>query len=84
MCHIIGITPEAKTMAQAFGNDIIRTEITITDNDARASKEILNQFSREKIDYISLGCPHYHIDELRLIADYLKGKKVQSETIVHL
>lgn len=30
------------------------------------------------VDYVSIGCPHLALDELKTIADYLRGKKVHS------
>jgi predicted aconitase len=84
MCHIIGVTPEAMTVDQAFSGKMTHEQIEITADDITASKAKLNQFGREKIDYISLGCPHYHIDELRIIADYLEEKRIHPDTIVHL
>jgi len=31
-----------------------------------------------EIDFVSLGCPHYDIDEIKEVANYLEGKKIAS------
>jgi predicted aconitase len=46
--------------------------------------EALNGHPRQKIDYITLGCPHYHIDEIRRIAEFMDGRRVSPDTLVHL
>jgi predicted aconitase len=84
MCHIVGITPEAPTLETAVATRMSPNHITITTSDVDASIHALNGHHREHIDYISLGCPHYHIDEIRRIAEFLEGKRVHSETIVHI
>jgi predicted aconitase len=33
-----------------------------------------------KIDYISIGCPHLHIEEIRQVARFLTGRKVHPDT----
>ena len=84
MCHITGLTPEAITRNQAFAGQKSNHRIEINDADVRRSKSVLNLHGSQKIDYISLGCPHYHIDELRKIAAYLSGKKIHPDTRVDL
>jgi predicted aconitase len=84
MFHIVGITPEASTSSQALHNQKPDSEIEIIGTDMAASIQELSGHGREKIDYISLGCPHYHIDEIRRIAAFLDGKRIHSETTVHL
>lgn len=84
MCHIVGITPEAPTLEQALAGRKPGDPISVTDSDVVHSIDTLNGHGREKIDYISLGCPHYHIEEIRRIAEFLDGKRIHSDTIVHV
>jgi hypothetical protein len=84
MCHIVGITPEASTLSQALNNQKPDSEIEIITTDIATSIQELSGHGRKKIDYISLGCPHYHIDEIRRIATFLDGKRIHSDTTVHL
>ena len=84
MCHIIGLTPEASTLSQALNNRKPDSKIEIVAADIDSSIRELNGHGRTKIDYISLGCPHYHIEEIRRIATFLDGKRIHPDTIVHL
>jgi len=85
MCHIVGITPEAPTLEAALGGKKPVDKRIITPSDLEESFKILGGgIARGAIDYISLGCPHYSIEELRNIATFLDGKKVVKETVVHI
>lgn len=84
MCHLVGISPEAVTLEQALNNGKPNTRIDIVEADSSASIDTLSGHDRKKIDYISLGCPHYHIDELRQVADFLTGKHIHKDTTVHI
>ncbi len=85
MCHIVGLTPEAPTLKAALGGKPPVAEITITQADLQESHRILNGGNPSaKLDYISLGCPHYSIEELRQIANFLRGKKIAAGTTLHI
>lgn len=84
MCHIPGVTPEARNPEQAFGGRIPDDAVLISSADVAESMTILNGRGRKKIDYISLGCPHYHIEEIRQIAEFLDGKRIDTDTVVHM
>jgi hypothetical protein len=84
MCHIVGITPEAPTLSHALDNREPDREVEIVAPDIAESIQELNGHGRRKIDYISLGCPHYHIEEIRRIATFLDGKRIHPDTTVHL
>ncbi|MGL4606596.1 MAG: aconitase X [Eubacteriaceae bacterium] len=87
MCHLVGITPEAITLEMALGGKKPIDKISITKDDLIESLKILNgngKLPSTKIDYISLGCPHYSIEELRYIANSLKGKKVNKEVALQI
>lgn len=85
MCHIVGITPEAPTLEMALGN---REPVFIEDistKDLIESYNILNKGKNTtKIDYISLGCPHYSIEELRYVSQLLKNKKICKDTTLNI
>lgn len=82
ICHIIGITPEAVTMEQALGNQRPQETVTITLKDLN---ETLALFHGDgDVDYISLGCPHYSLEEIRQAAAFLQGKTISSNVILHI
>lgn len=76
MCHIIGVTPEAQTLEMAVGNKKILHEITVTQDDCEESYEMICEPGGGIVDYVSIGCPHLALDELKQIAEYLKNKKI--------
>jgi predicted aconitase len=84
MCHITGLTPEGLTLEQALGGKQPGLTIEVDRASMNEALERLNGNPRQKIDYISLGCPHYHIDQIRGIAGYMEGKKVAQDTLVHM
>ncbi|MBS3970298.1 MAG: aconitase X catalytic domain-containing protein [Clostridia bacterium] len=84
MCHIVGITPEALTLGQALGGNQPKEVVVVTDRDIYYSFEQLNSGGRGDIEYISLGCPHYTIEEIRQVAAFLDGKRVSSNVCLHV
>ena len=84
MSHIVGVTPEAPSLEIAMAGREPGEPIIVSDSDIVQSVNTLNGHGREKIDYISLGCPHYHIEEIRRIAEFLEGKRIHSDTLVHV
>jgi len=69
--HIKGITPN-KTKKP-------KEKITVTQEDIESALKAMND-PGDEVDFVSLGCPHASIKELRQIANLLKGKKVKVET----
>lgn len=84
MCHLEGITPEAATIDQALADNANPAPIIVSAADVMDSTRQLNGNDQEHIDYLSLGCPHYHIDEIRRIAEFLDGRRVHPDTVVHI
>lgn len=74
MAHIEGHTPEAMTEAMATGNRKIET-IEVGEKEVRAS---VGDFMRPggKVGFVSLGCPHYSIDQIKSVVRSLGGRRV--------
>jgi predicted aconitase len=77
LCHIVGITPEAQTFEMATGGKACKYEITITEEDMKASLEKICDRGSGPVDYVSIGCPHLALDELKEISEYIKGKRIK-------
>lgn len=75
MYHIVGFTPEAKTVEDAFMGDNIVEEVTITNDDLMGMQKSLTD-DYGKIDFALFGCPHFTIDQITTISDMVKGKKL--------
>jgi predicted aconitase len=81
MYHMVGITPEAPSVEQAFGG-AARGERFIYDAAARRRiYESLNSVgSSTDVDYVMLGCPHYSLDQIADAADLVEGRKVHENS----
>lgn len=84
MAHLVGLSPEAPSLEAALGGREPEERIAVTAADQRESLDLLNPHRRQKIDYISLGCPHYHIAEIKRAAEFLAGRRVAEGTTLHL
>lgn len=75
--HIPGVTPEARTLEEAFKGNVPSEYIEVTLNDIEKiySKQTNIEIG-EKIDFVTLGCPHYGLEQLRIVSEKLNGKKV--------
>lgn len=81
MCHIVGITPEAATLEMALGGKEPKETITISQADYDRSFKALCDEGDGDIQMVTLGCPHYSLQEVRDAALYLKGKKISNKVL---
>jgi predicted aconitase len=75
MFHIEGVTPEAKTRAEALGGKAPERHIELTRADLLRSWHELNTASTPVVDMVSLGNPHFSLEELARTAELCRGKK---------
>lgn len=80
MIHIVGITPEARTIEEAFGGEIPKDveRVRITKSDLAAVYQNLRQTEKTSIDAAVIGCPFLMFEELADIAGMLDGQKVSA------
>lgn len=76
MFHIAGVTPEAPDLASVVKGPVERLRYTREDRDRIKAK--LNTLTSNQIDYVVLGCPHATLEEIRIIAALLEGRRVAS------
>ncbi|MGI6686040.1 MAG: aconitase X [Bacillota bacterium] len=81
MCHIVGLTPEAATTEMAFGGKEPQAVYQIDADDLERCRRMLCNDTPGKVKYISLGCPHYSLAEIKDVVDYL-GKRKFAKGIV--
>jgi hypothetical protein len=77
MFHIPSITVEAKTEQEAFGGNVPKDTIVVTDRELRETSQEL-QTTTGPVDTVILGCPHYNLDQMGELANLLKGRKIRS------
>ena len=76
MCHIIGVTLEANSVADAMGGRKHETIVAGKRELAEASNKLNNAESRQ-VDMVVIGCPHLTIKEIGELASLLDGKGVR-------
>jgi predicted aconitase len=72
--HIVGLTPEAPSLATACqGREPERT-IEVKPADLRAARRELTSAEGERLDMVVLGSPHFSLAEFRQLAPLLAGQ----------
>jgi predicted aconitase len=85
LAHIVGITPEARTLEMAFHNDKPEDKISVTSKELESTREELADGKEgEEVNFIELGCPHCTIHEIVKIAKLLEGKKIKEGVTLHI
>ena len=81
MYHLVGTTPEALTVEQAFGHDRAVQTLHYGEAERRRAYEQLNHTAEDhRVDYVMLGCPHYTIEQIWEAARLLQGRKVHADS----
>jgi hypothetical protein len=71
--HIDKITPEAK-MKNMINDSAEKITIESLDEGYNSLNSNVNE-----IDFVSIGCPHASVEELKKVAELVKGKKIKTE-----
>lgn len=72
MFHAVGITPEARSVAEAFGGGMPDQTIAITEADLTQALARLSKVpDGSAISAVSLGTPHFSLDEWRRLISLL-------------
>jgi predicted aconitase len=75
MFHMVGITPEAQTLQEAFhGRTPIET-IAVTMDALRESRRELTHTDSNKLHMVVLGSPHFSLAEFKRLAPMVRGKR---------
>lgn len=78
--HMIGVTPEAQTLEQAFGGRKPREVVELHLSDlAEAERQITNPEVTD-LDAVVLGCPHASYNECVEVRDLFRGRSVNANT----
>jgi predicted aconitase len=84
MCHIVGQTPEAPTLEIATGNKPLLNSFVVTESDYDDSMQLLCDKEKGNVDFVSLGCPHYTLEEIQKVSSYIRGKKIKDGTRLYV
>ncbi len=73
--HIAGVTPEAPTVDTACGGVMPETEIALTFDMVRETRDRLSTVDGNRIDAVAVGSPHFSRDEFSVLAKLSKDRK---------
>lgn len=78
--HLVGVTPEASTEAEAFHGRSPEEEIVADLESLRAARHDLHTAQGERLDMVVLGSPHFSLAEFKRLTPLLKGRQTH-ETV---
>lgn len=81
MIHVVGVTPEASTLDEAFGGKRPEETVMVGIEELQDAFERLNTATSSDLDYVALGCPHCSLRELREIVRLLGGRKISPNVV---
>ena len=73
--HMIGVTPEARTLEEAFHGKNPMETIDIRIEALRESRRELTHTDNDQLDMVVLGSPHFSLAEFKRLAPMLNGKR---------
>ncbi len=73
--HVVGHTPEARTLEAAFHGGDPEDTFPVTMNALRSSREELTTTTGDALDMVVLGSPHFSLEEFRRLAPLLEGRR---------
>ncbi len=76
LLHIVGVTPEARTLEDAFGGREPAETICVGETELLTVRNKMNTHKGDRVDVVALGCPHYTINEIEKVHRLLDGRKV--------
>src|SRR5439155_52113 len=76
MFHMVGVTPEAASVEQAFQGRAPEDTIDVTVGDLRAARRELTTADGRELDMVILGSPHFSVAEFRALAPLVAGRRV--------
>jgi len=77
MYHMIGVTPEAFSLEEAFGKKKPVAVLKYGKEERDKTYQNLNYRGVDRdVDFVMLGCPHYSVEQLWEVCKLLNGKRI--------
>ena len=73
--HLVGVTPEAPTVEEAFQGGAAPESLDISLDDLRRARHDLTTADSDELDMVVLGSPHFSAAEFKALAPLLKNKR---------
>ena len=77
--HMVGITPEARSLEEAFQGRKPARRVRLSLNDLKNSIDAMGKYDSQAVDVVGLGCPHASIEQIRRYIDLLAQRKVHKD-----
>src|SRR5262249_41830510 len=74
--HIVGVTPEAATIGDAFHGRQPERTLDVTVDDLRRARGELTTADGRELDMVILGSPHFSLAEFARLAPLVSGRRV--------
>lgn len=75
--HLVGVTPEARSVSEALQGHIPEYSYKVSAADLDAVyRQLTTIDTGAEVDFVTLGCPHYSLEQLRVVAEKLAGHSV--------
>jgi predicted aconitase len=84
LAHIVGVTPEAPTLADAFGAREPSRTIELTPEDLREAAAELTTMGEGPLTAVSLGTPHLSITGFERLVAFLAGRRVHPDVALYV
>ena len=82
--HVVGVTPEAPTVGEAFGDCTPTTTIRVDVADLRRGWHELSTRREGALGAVCIGTPHFSIAEFHRLAELLAGRQVHVRTPLYV
>ncbi len=73
--HLVGVTPEAPTVGDAFLGRPAGPVLDLTMDQLRAARRDLSTAAGDALDLVVLGSPHFSLEEFRLLAPLIQNRR---------
>jgi predicted aconitase len=84
MFHAVGITPEAPTLDAALGGSEPAATLEVSVERVRAARDELTSVSDGRLDAVSVGTPHFSVEEVRNLVELVEGKWVSDRVAFYV
>jgi predicted aconitase len=77
MYHIVGVTPEARTTEDAFRGRKLEGTLKFGKAELEEAYSWFSTATDPDVDFVVIGCPHASLEQVRLVASLLEGRKLK-------
>ncbi|MDR3254660.1 MAG: aconitase X catalytic domain-containing protein [Synergistaceae bacterium] len=84
MCHIPGITYDARTREEAFDGISPEVSFSVGFPEMLETYEKICSPGEGPVGLVSLGCPHYDIYQIKRAAELVKGRHVEKDVTLQV